>query len=148
MVISMHENYDNYISRNITNYYRRQLPAPIIYLVLLLIIWNIFSLSELLFPASFTAKSTLAETHSQNTKYVNAYLSDLYFTGYTRTFWGNTTGYYYYTMRNDECYIVLLSPRSCEEGLPFISELTVKAAVYPSNDTYQLLLLKLDQFGY
>ncbi len=136
----MQENYEQYISRNIKIYYQRQLSAPIVYLVLLLIIWHIFSLSELLFPASFTAKSTLTETHSQNTKYVNAYLSDLYFTGYTRTFWGNTIGYYYYTMRNDECYIVLLSPRSCEEGLPFISELTVKAAIYPSNDTYQLLL--------
>ena len=136
----MQENFEHYISRNIQIFYKKKLPSPIVYLVILIIVWNIFSLSELLFPSPFTAKSTLTETHSQNTKYVEAYLSDLYFTGYTRTFLGNTIGYYYYTMRNEECYFVLLSPRSCEEGLPFISELTISAALYPGNDTYQLLL--------
>lgn len=136
----MQENYEHYISRNIKAYYKRKLASPSVYLILLFIVWHIFSLTELLFPASFTAKSTLGSTYQAETKYVNAYLSDLYFTGYTRTFLGNTTGYYYYTMRNDECYFVLLSPRSCEEGLPYISEITVPTVLRTSDTTYQLLL--------
>jgi len=136
----MSGNYEHYISNNIKASYKRKLPCPAIYLIIIVFCWHIFSLSELLFPASFTKESTIESLYADENKYVNAHLTDLHFTGYTRTFLGNTIGYYYYTIRNEECYFVLLSPRSCEEGLPFISELTVPAALYPSNDTYQQLL--------
>ena len=33
-------------------------------------------------------------------------LSDLKFTGYTQSIFGHTNGYYYYTMRDEECIIV------------------------------------------
>lgn len=136
----MLENYDHYISRNIKAFYKRKIFSPAVYLVLLLLVWNIFSLTDLLFPASFTSESTLDSMHRNEVKYVNAQLTDLHFTGYTRTFLGNTTGYYYYTLRNEECFFVLLSPQTCEEGLPVISEVYISAVISSGSDTYQLLL--------
>lgn len=136
----MLENYDHYISRNIKAYYKRKIFSPAVYLVLLLLAWNIFSLTDLLFPATLTADSTLNSMQRNEVKYVNAQLTDLHFTGYTRTFLGNTTGYYYYTVRNDECFFVLLSPTTCEEGLPVISDVYISAVLSDGSDTYQLLL--------
>lgn len=136
----MLENYDHYISRNIKAFYKRKLFSPAVYLVLLFIVWQLFSLSDLLFPTALTADNTLENMYRNDVKYVNAQLTDLHFTGYTRTFLGNTTGYYYYTLRNDECFFVLLSPQSCEEGLPTISEIYVSAELSRGSDTYQALL--------
>ena len=136
----MLENYEHYISRNIKAYYKRKIFSPAVYLVLLLIVWNIFSLTELLFPASLASDTTLDSLQREEVKYINAELSDLHFTGYTRTFLGNTTGYYYYTLRNDECFFVLLSPKTCEEGLPVISNVSVSAVLDTGSTTYQLLL--------
>jgi len=136
----MLENYEHYISRNIKAYYKRKIFSPAVYLVLLLAVWNIFSLTELLFPASLTSDATLDSMQRQEVKYINAELNNLHFTGYTRTFLGNTTGYYYYTLRNDEYFFVLLSPNTCEEGLPVISKVSVSAVIDTGSSTYQLLL--------
>ena len=136
----MLENYDHYISKNIKTFYKRKLFSPAVYLVLLLLVWHIFSLTELLFPASLTTNDTLESMHRDEIKYVNAQLTDLHFTGYTRTFLGNTTGYYYYTLRGDECFFVLLSPKSCEEGIPTISDINVSAELSRGGATYQTLL--------
>ena len=136
----MLENYDHYISKNIKTYYKRKLFSPAVYLVLLLLVWHIFSLTELLFPASLSTSDTLESMHRNEIKYVNAQLTDLHFTGYTRTFLGNTTGYYYYTLRNGECFFVLLSPKSCEEGIPTISDIYVSAELSRGSSTYQTLL--------
>lgn len=136
----MLENYDYYISKNIKTYYKRKLFSPAVYLVLLLLVWYIFSLTELLFPASLSTNNTLESMYRNDVKYVNAQLNDLHFTGYTRTFLDNTTGYYYYTLRNGECFFVLLSPKSCEEGLPTISEISVSAELSRGSATYQTLL--------
>ena len=136
----MLENYDHYISKNIKTFYKRKLFSPAVYLVLLLLVWHIFSLTELLFPASLTTNDTLESMHRNEIKYVNAQLTDLHFTGYTRTFLGNTTGYYYYTLRGDECFFVLLSPKSCEEGIPTISDIYVSAELSRGSSTYQTLL--------
>lgn len=46
----MIENYDHYISRNIKALYKRRLFSPIVYLIILGIIWHVFSLTDLLFP--------------------------------------------------------------------------------------------------
>lgn len=136
----MLENYEHYISRNIKAYYKRKIFSPAVYLVLLLVVWNIFSLTELLFPASLASDATLDSMQRQEVKYINAELHNLHFTGYTRTFLGNTTGYYYYTLRNDECFFVLLSPNTCEEGLPVIPKITVSTVIDTGSTTYQLLL--------
>jgi len=136
----MLENYEHYISNNIKTYYKRKLFSPALYLIILLTVWHIFSLTELLFPASMTADNTLESMYREDVKYVNAELNDLHFTGYTRTFLGNTTGYYYYTLRNDECFFVLLSPKTCEEGNPIIPTTTVSAELSRGGTSYQTLL--------
>lgn len=136
----MLENYEHYISRNITTYYKRKLFAPAAYLLLLVLTWNIFSLTELFFPVAVASDTTLDTMYKQHVKYVTTELSDLHFTGYTRTFLGNTTGYFYYTVQNDECVFVLLSPKTCSEGLPVISEVSISAVIASGNNTYQLLL--------
>lgn len=136
----MLENYEHYISKNIKTFYKRKLFSPAVYLVILLTVWHIFSLTELLFPASMNAENTLESMYRDDVKYVNAQLTDLHFTGYTRTFLGNTTGYYYYTLHGDECFFVLLSPKSCEEGIPTISGITISAELSRGSTTYQTLL--------
>ena len=136
----MQENFDHYISRNIIAFYKRKLFAPAIYLVLLLTAWYIFSLTELLFPVSLQNNDSLESMYHNEVEYVNAQLTDLHFTGYTRTFLGNATGYYYYTLHNGECFFVLLTPKSCEEGLPYISEISISAVLSPGSQSYQTLL--------
>lgn len=136
----MLENYEHYISRNIKEYYKRRLLMPILYLILLILSWNIFSLNEVFFPTQIASDSTLESLAKEKKQYVSTTLSNLYFTGYTRTFLGNTVGYYYYTVANEECFFVLLTPKSCEEGLPSIKELTVSAKLIKGGDTFTLLL--------
>ena len=113
---------------------------PAFYLLLLLTSWNIFSLSEVFFPPKIVKNVTLESLAKEKIPYINTTLHNLYFTGYTRTFWGNTTGYYYYTVSNQECFFVLLTPDSCEEGLPSIKELNVSAKLIRGGDTYTSLL--------
>ena len=136
----MLEIYEHYISRNIKEYYKRKLIMPALYVFLLLSVWNIFSLNEVFFPLKITKDVTLESLAKEKTQYINTTLTNLYFTGYTRTFWGNTTGYYYYTVSDQECFFVLLTPDSCEEGLPVIKELNVSAKLIRGGDTYTLLL--------
>ena len=136
----MSGNYEHYISKNIKASYKRKLLCPAIYLFVIVFCWHFFSLNELLFPASFTKADTLESIYKADTKYVNANLTDLHFTGYTRTFMGNTSGYYYYTLRNGECFFVLLAPKSCEEGLPVISEISISAELISDSSTFQVLL--------
>ena len=136
----MQENYDHYISRNIKAYYKRRLFSPVVYLILLLGLWFFLSLGDLFFPDTLKADATLDSTYRNGEKYVSAVLTDLHFTGYTRTFLGNTTGYYYYTVRKEECFIVLLSPKTCEEGLPTIPKITFSAELLKGGDTFYLLL--------
>ena len=136
----MSDNYEHYISKNIKSSYKNKLPAPAIYLTILVFCWHIFSLRELLFPAAFTKSDTIESLYKNETRYVNADLTDLHFTGYTRTFFGNTTGYYYYTLQNNECFFVLLSPKSCEEGLPIISEISISAELISNSTPFSTLL--------
>lgn len=136
----MQGNYEHYISRNIKEYYKRRLFSPVVYLILLLSFWLLFSLGDLFFPKPLAADATLDSAGRRREKYVNTTLTDLHFTGYTRTFLGNTTGYYYYTSRSGECFIILLSPKSCEEGLPVIPKISFSAKLMESDDTFQLLL--------
>lgn len=136
----MLENYNHYITKNIKAYYKRKIFSPAAYLVILLTAWQIFSLTELLFPTIAPVESTLTDIYRDDVKYVTINLTDLYFTGYTRTFLGNTTGYYYYTVQNDECFFVLLSPKTCEEGIPALSGILISAKLCQGNVSYQTLL--------
>lgn len=81
--------------------------------------------------------------YNQNIKYVTADLRELYFTGYTRNFLGNTTGYYYYTMRGGKCFIVLLSPRSSQMGLSYIESLSGDYRIIRDSKAMDMLLTNL-----
>lgn len=139
----MPENYDHYITKNIKEFYKRRLTAPILYLVLLVVLWVLFSLWAPLFPDSLSASDTLESAYREDVEYVHVTLSDLKFTGYTKNFLGSVTGYYYYTMRGDECIIVLLSPGTSEQGLPIISQANFNAKIVKGDDTFELLLSNL-----
>ena len=139
----MIENYDHYISRNIKALYKRRLFSPIIYLIILGIIWHVFSLTDLLFPVSLSDDVSLETFYKEDATNVSTTLHDLKFTGYTRSNFTGTSGYYYYTVRNDECIIVLLSPSTCEEGLPSIEDVTFTGKIKKATPSLETLLAKL-----
>lgn len=139
----MLENYDHYITKNIKALYKRRLFAPILYLLALVILWHLCSLSALLSPVTLDSSMTLESAYRDNVEYVQTTLDDLKFTGYTHNFMGRTNGYYYYTMRNEECIIVLLSPSTCEQGLPSIEHASFSGKIIRGSKSYETLLTNL-----
>lgn len=139
----MPENYDHYISKNIKAFYKRRLAAPIIYLIVLILAWHFFSLSAVFSPDILPDDTSLEPAFRGGKQYISTTLSDLKFTGYTQSIFGHTNGYYYYTMRDEECIIVLLSPNTSEEGLPSIEEVTIKGKISKGNENFDTLLSNL-----
>ena len=139
----MPENYDHYISKNIKAFYKRRLAAPIIYLIVLILAWPFFSLSAVFSPDILPDDTSLETAFRGGKQYISTTLSDLKFTGYTQSIFGHTNGYYYYTMRDEECIIVLLSPNTSEEGLPSIEEVTIKGKISKGNENFDTLLSNL-----
>lgn len=140
---TMNNNLDHYITRNLKNVYKRKLWVPILYLLLLSVLWIYLPVDSILFPTKLSSLDSLSALYSYNDQYVQTTLTDLKFTGYTETSFGHTNGYYYYTMRNGTCTIVLLSPRTCEEGLPSIDELSIHARIENSNASFHTLLTNI-----
>lgn len=152
----MTENYDHYISRHIRRVYCRRLIPPVFYLIFLMILWLVLPLYDILFPQVLSGSDSLGEYNGQRSSYVETTLTDLYFTGYTNTALGRTTGYYYYTLPpqdntknkketheqtdNPQCIIVLLSPSTCEEGLPMIEAVHIRGKVLEGNASFHTLL--------
>jgi hypothetical protein len=139
----MTDNYEHYISRNIRAFYQRRLVSPCLYLLLLGILWLVFPLQEMLSPAVWSKAETFAGVYSGEKAYVRTTFSDLTFSGYTREIFGQTQGYYYYTSQDEKCILVLLSPATCEEGLPSIDSLTVTGRILEGRDSYETLLSNL-----
>lgn len=136
----MPDQFEHYITKNIKSFYKRRLLTPILYLIFLLVLWFVLSLSAPLFPDTLDAPDTLESTYRRHEEYISATLSDLKFTGYTQSFLGHIIGYYYYTMRNDECIIVLLSPNTSEQGLPEIPQVSVRAKILHGSENFDELL--------
>ena len=65
----MIENYDHYISRNIKALYKRRLFSPIVYLIILGIIWHVFSLTDLLFPVPLSDDVSLETFYKEDGYY-------------------------------------------------------------------------------
>ena len=141
----MPESYDHYITNNIRAFYKRRLFAPILYLFLLLFFWLLLSLHAPLFPDSLDDAETLEEAYRGDKEYLQTTLHDLRFTGYTHNLFGRVTGYYYYTMRADECIIVLLSPSTSEQGLPLIESASLRGRIVrgTESESFGALLDKL-----
>lgn len=136
----MPDQFEHYITKNIKSFYKCRLLTPILYLIFLLVLWFVLSLSAPLFPDTLDAPDTLESTYRRHEEYISATLSDLKFTGYTQSFLGHISGYYYYTMRNDECIIVLLSPNTSEQGLPEIPQVSVRAKILHGSENFDELL--------
>ncbi len=139
----MVENYEHYITKNIKAFYKRRLFSPSIYLLLLIVLWFIFSLGEILIPTSLEDSVSFEDSYKQSDKYVSVKLKNLYFTGYTSKNKDDIDGYFYYCLRGDDCYIVKLSPSTCEEGIPSIKKLTVKGKIVEGKQTYKELIANL-----
>lgn len=140
---NMQENYEHYITRNIKAFYKRRLFSPILYLILTTVLWLTFPLGDMLRPHTLLETQTLSDSYESRDRYVRTTFYDLKFSGYTNERYGQTRGYYYYAMRGNECTIVLLSPRTCEEGLPSIRSLTVTGRIVKGEEAYETLLSHL-----
>lgn len=139
----MTQNFDHYITRNIRAFYKRRLTAPFIYIILLAVLWFLFPLSDIFAPNAFAENQTLETAYKDGVHYVTATVSDLTFTGYTSTRFGSTNGYFYYGENSEGCFIVLLTPKTCEEGLPTIEKVDIHCRIMKENASYRLLLSKL-----
>lgn len=139
----MIENYEHYITKNIRAFYKRRLVAPAIYIVFLILLWMIFPLSDIFSPKEFPADHSLETAYADAGQYMTVSLSNLTFTGYTTTQFGSTNGYFYYGEDKDGIFIVLLTPRTCEEGLPFIEEIRTNCRIMKGKDSYTTLLTRL-----
>lgn len=139
----MTENYEHYISRNIKAFYKRRLFSPIIFVIMLIILWFVFPLYDILNPVSMKKNTSLADTFNSGHKYIKTTLDNLHFTGYTEEAFGSTKGYFYYCIEGDNCYIVLLDPSTCEEGVPTIEKLTLKGKIISGKETYAELINNL-----
>ena len=139
----MTDNYEHYITRNMKAFYKKRLFSPIIYLLLLAILWVVLPLGNMLHPHTMEKEETLQAAYQSKDRYTRTTFHDLRFTGYTSEAYGRTRGYYYYTMRDKQCVIVLLTPRTCEEGLPSIASLTVTGRVVRGQESFQALMASL-----
>ncbi len=141
----MTENLGHYIPKHLRRVFRRRLVPPILYLIILAALWLLLPLYDILFPPVLDRLDNLPDYSNAHSSYVSAKLENLYFTGYTNSSFGRTNGYYYYTLQDKECVIVLLSPRTCEEGLPQISSVQIRGRVLKRDAAYDALLEHLSQ---
>lgn len=136
----MINNYEHYITRNIRAFYKKRLASPICYILLLLVLFIIFPLGDLFSPAKMTEDEALVGAYAKGKEYVTVTFEDLTFSGYTTTRFGSTNGYWYYGSNNGLCYIVLLAPSTCEEGLPYIEQVSSTFKVAEGHKSYEELL--------
>lgn len=136
--ISLH-----YIRNSIRSVYARRLVMPVLLLLLMLTLWQMLPISSLISPQKHSALDLVRHWEHLEDEYVNTDLESLYFTGYTSSIRGNTVGYYYYTMIDDECLIVVLSPETCEEGLPEIAQLNISCKISTPDQNLERLITRL-----
>lgn len=139
----MIDNYEHFITRNIKAFYKRRLFSPIVYLVLLLLSWLILPMHSMLMPQTVSDGVSFANIYKNTDRYVKLSFDELNFTGYTSEKHGSTEGYFYYGKYCNELVIVLLSPQTCEEGLPTIKDIQVTGKMVKGQRSYSQLLSDL-----
>lgn len=132
-----------YIQENIKSVYKRKIVSPAVYLVLLVILSLFFPISQVFVPVNMSDTDTLSSLSEEGCDYLSLPKGDYYFTGYTSTRFGQTIGYYYYTIQNHECMLVLLSPRTCEQGLPTVTGRTISGKLMAGKEQYDTLIANL-----
>ncbi len=128
------ETYHHYITKNIKAMYKRKIVPAVIFLGVIIILFFASPVFSMLRPLSINSESSITESYNQN-KYVKATLKNLYFTGYTKKFLDSIQGYYYYTMIDKDCVIVLLSPETCKYGESYIKDLVVDARIVKNGNS-------------
>ena len=68
--LDMTPNFEHYITRNIRAFYKRRLFSPIIYLLILLILWFVFPLGEILSPLTLKNASQIEGVCEADKEYV------------------------------------------------------------------------------
>lgn len=101
------------------------------------------SLGAMLRYAQLSDNTKIADAYKNHHRYVRMTFTDLKFSGYTCETYGQTRGYYYYTTQKNNCGIILLTPHTCEEGLPTIDRLTVTSRIVKGKESYLALLSQL-----
>ena len=79
----MIDNYEHYITKNIKAFYKRRLFSPIVYIILLTVLWFAFSLGDILSPIHIDDSVSFEAAYKDSDRYVKTTLKKLYFTGYT-----------------------------------------------------------------
>lgn len=130
---------DHLITKKIRSTYGRRIFSPIVYCIFLIIIWFYTPMRTLIHPLVISDQARIAELAGEGKRYISTTLHDLNFTGYTQSRFGMVTGYYYYTIRGDGCYLVILSPGTCEEGLPHIDDVSILASIRTQPESYSVL---------
>ncbi|MEG0806282.1 MAG: DUF6709 family protein [Lachnospiraceae bacterium] len=136
---------NQHITQSIKSTYKKRMIAPLLYLVVLFVLFFLLPIKDLILPQKMSPQDSLSQMYRQRDVYVNMHAHTLYFTGYTSTRFGQTTGYYYYTIRNKECILVQLSPSSSEEGLPIIHYQNVYGKIIKGGAGYDQLLTNLSK---
>ncbi len=76
----MIDNYEHYITKNIKAFYKRRLFSPIVYIILLTVLWFAFSLGDILSPIHITILVSFEAAYKDLDRYVKTTLKKLYFT--------------------------------------------------------------------
>ncbi len=135
---------DHLITRSIRTYYKNRLYAPIIFLTILLVITAFTPVGHLIFPKNYQEDEIhLHDMYADSETYGKYNLNNLYFTGYTSKWLDQNRGYFYYTMIDSQCVIVLLSPNTCEQGVPSIKNITIKGQIIDESFATRELLTNL-----
>ena len=141
----MQENHGHYIANAIRRLYRKRIIAPILYLIFVGILWAAPQVNSAIFPSRLSAVSEIEKLFQQAKNYLSAELTGLKFTGYTKTRFHRTVGYFYYTIDPDsqKGYIILLSPSTCGEGLAKLESVSIYAKILPADNSFNTLTSSL-----
>lgn len=133
----------HYISNSIRKSYARRLFLPCIVLLLLIVIWVVYPIHAMLKPTKIKQGDNLSKYSGITSSNVEVTIDHLYFTGYTSSLFGRSNGYYYYTIWDKKCLILLLSPSTCEEGLSSMDNVTIKASILAPGRALDQLMFNL-----
>lgn len=132
---------DKHITKSLKTYYKKRMIFPVIYIIAVFLLLLMLPERTLLAPAKYET----GKLGNMKSKYLDASLKDLYFTGYTRRVMGNIDGYYYYTIEDRKCLLVLLKPSTSEMGLSHIKKLHIKTKVINNSDLTDTLFVNLSR---
>lgn len=141
----MNENLNHHITNSIKSYYTNRLIAPIVFLALLILLAIFYPVGSMIFPTEYDSSKSISELYDEDHPYITIDLTKLYFTGYTEQWLDRTTGYYYYTMVDDNCIILLLDPETCDQGNPTIESLSLHAEILKDSIAMDRLLDSLSE---